>query len=294
MERLNYHHLYLFYVIAMEGSIKAASEKVHLTQATLSDQLKSLEEYFGTKLFERTGRQLILNTSGKTALEYSQKIFGLGNELKLSLRGQLEGPKEVFRIGLTHYMSNFLDYKRFLPLFRENNMATKFEEGERSYLLADLELGDLDLLITTSKNGLSSNMIAHKIGFNKMFAVAHKKILENKKVKFPKVLNELPYFQYSKNSELFFDIEVYLRTHGVSPHIIGEGDDLDLLYLVTENAIGFTIIPDASLPKFKVNKDIEVIGELKDLESNVWAVLRKDSAENLQQFVSKISKKKKA
>lgn len=293
MERLNYHHLYLFYVIAMEGSIKRASEKVHLTQATLSDQLKSLEGYFDTKLFDRVGRQLILNPSGKIALEYAQNIFGLGNELKLALKGEMEGPKNVFTIGLTHYMSNFLDYTRFLPLFKDKSMAVCFQEGERSHLLADLELGDIDLLISTNKDGISSNMTARKIGSNKTYAVVHEKLIGNKKFKFPQVLNELPFFQYSKDSDLFFDVEVYLRTNGISPTIIGEGDDVDLFKLVTDNAVGFTIVPDVTMAKFKENKSLVILGEVKDLESSVWAIMRKDGPEDLKLFMDKIARTKK-
>lgn len=293
MDRLNYHHLYLFYVIAMQGSIKAASEKVHLTQATLSDQLKSLEEYFGTKLFDRVGRQLILNPSGKTALEYAQNIFSLGNELKLTLKGEAEGPKKVFNFGLTHYMSNFLVYDRFLPLFKDKDMATVFHEGERGHLLADLELGDLDLVVTTSKVGLTSNMVARKIGQNKIYAVAHKSLVGEAKFKFPSVLTDLPYFQYSKSSELFFDIEVYFRTHGISPNIIGEANDFDLFELVTKKGLAFTIIPDATLRKLKKNEDIVTLGEVRDLESNVWAVMRKEAPEVLRKFVEKLSRSKK-
>ena len=39
---LNYHHLYYFFVIAKEGSIAKACEKLFLAQPTLSTQLKQL------------------------------------------------------------------------------------------------------------------------------------------------------------------------------------------------------------------------------------------------------------
>lgn len=289
MSRLNYHHLYLFYVIAMEGSIKRASEKVHLTQPTLSDQLRSLEDYFGARLFERNGRQLSLNKAGKTALEYAQKIFYLGNELQLKLKGQLHGPQNIYTVGLTHYMSHYFSYDSFFPLFQEKEMTTKFSVGEKTYLLADLELGDLDLLISTNKEGISSNMVARRIGMNKTFAVAHKKFLKKtKKTAFPELLSDIPYFHYSPDSELYFDIEVFFRTHGISPQIIGQGDDLDLFQLVTEKGIGFTIIPDATLGRFKGNKDLTILGELKDLQSSVWAIMRKDAEGGLVDFITQL------
>jgi LysR family transcriptional activator of nhaA len=49
MEWLNYHHLLYFWTVAKEGSIVRASDKLRLTQATISAQIRSFEE-LGEKL----------------------------------------------------------------------------------------------------------------------------------------------------------------------------------------------------------------------------------------------------
>ena len=46
MNRINFNHLYYFYIVSKEGSIKSTSEKLHVSQPTISDQIKLLEEYF--------------------------------------------------------------------------------------------------------------------------------------------------------------------------------------------------------------------------------------------------------
>ncbi|MHA7839629.1 MAG: LysR family transcriptional regulator, partial [bacterium] len=53
MDWLNYHHLLYFYSVAREGSVKRASEVLHLAQPTLSGQIRKLEEALGEKLFRR-------------------------------------------------------------------------------------------------------------------------------------------------------------------------------------------------------------------------------------------------
>ena len=68
MNRLNFNHFYYFYIVAREGSIKSAAEKLFVSQPTISDQLKLLEEYFECKLFERKHRQLSLTKEGELAL----------------------------------------------------------------------------------------------------------------------------------------------------------------------------------------------------------------------------------
>ena len=60
MAWLNYHHLLYFWTVARAGTIAAASKELHLSQPTISTQLKTLEESLGQKLFQRQGRKLVL------------------------------------------------------------------------------------------------------------------------------------------------------------------------------------------------------------------------------------------
>ena len=80
MEWLNYHHLLYFWTFARVGSVVRASEELQLTQATVSAQLKSLEEALGEKLFRKAGRNLALTDTGKVVYGYADEIFSLGKE----------------------------------------------------------------------------------------------------------------------------------------------------------------------------------------------------------------------
>lgn len=79
---LNYHHLYYFYVVAREGSIAKAKDKLLLSQPTISAQLRELEAQLGRPLFERRHQRLHLTESGRVALDYAERIFDLGGELQ--------------------------------------------------------------------------------------------------------------------------------------------------------------------------------------------------------------------
>ena len=78
---LNYNHLYYFHQIAQSGSLAGASENLSVTQPTLSQQLRQLEDHFGCDLFERKGRSLELNKNGKYVYSYTKQIFGLVNNM---------------------------------------------------------------------------------------------------------------------------------------------------------------------------------------------------------------------
>ena len=51
MGQLNYHHLRYFWAVAHHGGVRQAARALHVTQPTVSSQLRLLEEALGTQLF---------------------------------------------------------------------------------------------------------------------------------------------------------------------------------------------------------------------------------------------------
>lgn len=274
VERINLNHLYYFYVVAKEGSVKAASEILHVTQPTISDQLKLLEEYFEIKLFERRSRGLFLNTQGKIALEYAEKIFGLAGELTRTIKYQNGKPKKTVDIGITSHMSQYFLYDKILPLLKKKEVVVNLKESERRHLIADLEASEIDVVFTYSKENLPSTIDYYQVGVNKTFVVAHRDFKKHKR-KFPYSLNELPYFSYTKESSLRYDIDMFFARNEIMPQVIGEGDDIDLLDLITREKLAFTIVPEVAKLRLCENNDIIALGEIKELQTSVWALTRK-------------------
>ncbi len=274
MNKLNFSHFYYFYVVAKEGSIKGASEKLHVSQPTISDQLKLLEEFFGCILFERKHRSLYLTKEGKLALKYAETIFDLSRELTSRLKNKFNLPKKSLDIGITHFISHYFLYDNILPLFQQQDVTINIRENERHLLLAELEEGNLDMVFTDSKDSLASTMTSYRMGVNKTFVVAHKKFAKYKR-NFPQSLANIPFFNYSSNSFLRFEIEVFFAQNSITPRILGEGDDIDLFQMVTEKGLGFTIVPEVAMKRFCLNKNVIVLGELEELQTSVWGIIKK-------------------
>ncbi|MCA9269405.1 MAG: LysR family transcriptional regulator, partial [Planctomycetales bacterium] len=78
---LNYHHLQYFWAVAREGSIARACAQLHVSQPTMSTQIRKLERSLGHKLFHRVGRGLVLTEAGKAVFRYADEIFTLGREM---------------------------------------------------------------------------------------------------------------------------------------------------------------------------------------------------------------------
>ncbi|WP_051467996.1 LysR family transcriptional regulator [Actinomadura oligospora] len=83
----------LGYVVAIaeEGSVSAAARRMHLTQPTLSRQLRDLERELGTRLFEREGRGLVPTEAGRALLRRARVILAEADaaleDVRLAARG---------------------------------------------------------------------------------------------------------------------------------------------------------------------------------------------------------------
>ncbi len=72
---ISHAHLRSFHAVATHGSFTRAAEMLHVTQPTLSGQVKELEQRYGTKLFVRHGRRIELTDIGQSAFNITRLMF---------------------------------------------------------------------------------------------------------------------------------------------------------------------------------------------------------------------------
>lgn len=65
-------HIRYFLAVAEQGNFTRAAEALHVSQPTLSQQIKQLEETLGTPLFDRSGRTVRLTDAGVAWMRYAQ------------------------------------------------------------------------------------------------------------------------------------------------------------------------------------------------------------------------------
>lgn len=74
---MNLLHLEYFRTLAKVQNMTKAASELHITQPTLSNSLKRLEQELGMQLFDRCGRSLQLNSAGEEFLKSINSIFNL-------------------------------------------------------------------------------------------------------------------------------------------------------------------------------------------------------------------------
>ena len=74
--------LKVFRVVAAHLNFSRAAEELLLTQPAVTQQIKALENEYGTPLFDRTGGHIVLTPSGKVLLPYRVSNLAFGGPMK--------------------------------------------------------------------------------------------------------------------------------------------------------------------------------------------------------------------
>ncbi len=77
MNMLNLNLLRIFHTVARLQSFTRAAEALFLTQPGISKHVKTLEDYYGTRLFDRLGKKVVLTQAGETLFPTIDRIFHL-------------------------------------------------------------------------------------------------------------------------------------------------------------------------------------------------------------------------
>jgi DNA-binding transcriptional LysR family regulator len=91
---LNLSEMQVFAIAAETENFSEAARRIHLSQPAVSQQVRSLEKYFGVQLFTRSGRGVALTDAGKVLLPLARELLDLSHrteETMRSLKARVEG-----------------------------------------------------------------------------------------------------------------------------------------------------------------------------------------------------------
>jgi LysR family transcriptional activator of nhaA len=164
---LNFRHLYYFWVVAKEGSITRAAERLDVAIQTISAQLALLEQSLGKSLFVPQGRRLALTEAGRIAMRYAEQIFLLGEQMQDAIAAS-DGERVIrLTVGISDSLpkliaSRLLDAALRLP---ERVKLVCYEDNFES-LLGDLSVHKLDVVLTDRPvpSGTTLRVFSHLLG----------------------------------------------------------------------------------------------------------------------------------
>jgi LysR family transcriptional activator of nhaA len=274
---LNYNHLYYFHVVASEGSVARASERLGVTQPTISEQVRALERAIGVTLFERTPSGLRLTDDGRIAYEHTSIMFRAGERMIEALGHAPPTTPRTLRIGLSAGVVRSTSASFLAPVFAMPGCAASVRTGEAIELLHDLRAGELDLVLSeteppeVSRRGLALVALERPV----LVAVAHPSVDPSP------TWDNVTVVHYRPSSAYHWDVGGFLQARGLKPQISAEADDASLLLEAACAGGLITFVPRAMAKDALAQGRLRALATLEPGQAAVHALFRDDGAGEL-------------
>lgn len=271
---LNYHHLYYFFVIANEGSISAAADKLKLGQPTLSAQLKQFEETIGVPLFERHHKRLELNESGRMVQQYAAEIFRMGSEMLEVVQDGLPSRQRTHvAIGALDSVPKHVTLELARLALARNDCSISILEGRPGELLTELQSHKIDLIASNFEPSLleGKGLYSRRVGRSPVLICGSKKFQKLSRG-FPKSIHQQPFVLPTGHSKLRHDFDHYLRLSGIQVDMVAETEDTALQQLMGVQGLGLVVMPMTAVDELVRSRDLFKVGEVDAVQEEVYLV----------------------
>lgn len=275
MEWLNYHHLLYFWTVARLGSVSDAAAELRLAQPTVSGQIRALEEALGEKLFNRTGRSLVLTDTGRIAFRYADEIFTLGRELLDTLRGRPTGKPVSLTVGVADAVPKLIAYRLLEPalhLPEPVHLVCREDRVER--LLGELAIHALDVVISDAPVGPHVKVRAfnHPLGECGVTFFGAPRLARGFRRRFPHSLDAAPVLLPTEGSALRRSLDQWFNSLDIRPRVVSEFEDSALLKVFGSKGIGLFPAPSAIEAEIRRQFGVAVVGRTDAVVERFWAI----------------------
>jgi LysR family transcriptional regulator, transcriptional activator of nhaA len=282
---LNFNHLYYFHVTAAEGSVKAAADRLGVTQPTVSEQLRILERSLGVPLFERTGTGLRLTERGRQAFEHTTTMFLAGERLASALGHTTVKTPLALRVGVSSAVSRTIAADFLMPVLLFEHCRPSIRTGDFTDLLRELRAHELDLLIgeTEPIEAARPHLELAVIHRPTLLAVAHPDLVPRDD------WQNLSLLEYSSASAYHWEVDNFLREKGLRPKPMGELDDAFLMLEAVARG-GFVAFVPKSVARSAVRLGrVRPLATLRPTSAGVFALYQSaDPVELVRDAVGKL------
>jgi LysR family transcriptional activator of nhaA len=272
---LNYHHLRYFWAAAKEGGVTRASEKLNISQPTVSAQIRDLEHALGAKLFARSGRRLVLTDVGRVVFRYADEIFGLGRELVETVKGGAIGRPPRLTVGLANVVPKLIAYRLLEPAFAlDPPVQVVCHEDRPERLLAELAVHELDLVLADSPvgAGLSVRAYNHLLGECGVAVFATEKLAAAHRSGFPRSLDGAPFLMPAPGTTLGRSLAEWFDAQSIRPRIVGEFEDSALLKVFGQGGRGLFPAPAAIEAEVMREHGVRRVGLVESVRERFYAI----------------------
>lgn len=244
VSRLNYRHLYYFWMVAKEGHLTRVAGQVHVSQSALSSQIRQLEEQMGSALFVRQSRSLQLTEVGRVVLGYADGIFALGAELVAAVSAGGGQKIQRLRVGGVANLSRNFQENFLRPIMGMEDVQLVLESGSLDELLPRLAVHKLDLVLSNRPvNADAEQPWRCRRVARQPVCLVGKPLPASRPFRFPDDLPGLKLLLPGHSSDIRTEFDMLCENLQIKVSVFAEVDDMAMLRLLARDSGGVALVP---------------------------------------------------
>ena len=270
----NYRHLYYFWVVAKEGGMSKAADKLGMAVQTVSTQVRELEKSLGYTLLKPVGRGVALTDAGTAAMQQAEMIFQLGEKLPGVVRDASGSPSVRLAVGISEGLAKLVVRQLMQPVMHTPHLRLICHEDEFEDLLGDLALHRLDVVLADrpAPNNPNLKVYSHSLGTSPIAWYAAPALAARARKNFPQSLSSVPTLLPTSHAAVRARLDHWFERINTKAKVVGEFEDSALLE--TFGTAGMGVFPATELAHAELTQryGMKRIGSCDGVEEHFFAI----------------------
>jgi LysR family cyn operon transcriptional activator len=267
-------HIRYLLAVVEHGNFTRAAEALYVSQPTLSQQIKQMEEGLGVQLLDRTGRTVRATDAGEAYIDYARKALRELEAGERAIHDVRDLTRGTLRLAMTPTFTSYL----VGPLIARFNarypgIALHINEMPLDSIESALAADEVDLGIAFS-NVRSAEIDSHPLFVEKLSVVVgiHHPFARRSAPITPSDLEQAPLALLTTDFATRTYVDAYLQKQGISPKIVIEANTINAIVEIIRRGSIATILPD---PITRENEALREIQLRPALPHRTVALLRR-------------------
>lgn len=270
----SYRHLYYFWVVAKEGGVARAAERLGMAVQTVSTQVRELERSLGYALLKPSGRGVALTDAGLAAMRQAEQIFQLGEQLPAAVRDAAGAPTVRLVVGISDQLPKLAVRSLMQPVMQAPHLKLLCLVDEFEDLLGDLALHRLDVVLADrpAPPNPSLKVHSHPLTSSPLAWYAPPALYAAARRGFPQSLAKVPVLLPTTHAAVRNRLDQWFERMAVRPNLTGEFEDSALLK--TFGAAGMGVFPMAGLvhDDLTAHYGVRRVGACEGVDEHFFAI----------------------
>ena len=257
---MDLHQLKVFYSAVSAGGFTHASRELRLSQSTVSQHIKQLEEELACQLFTRVGKRVLLTEAGQLLREHCEKIFQDVRSAKLSIRELAGMQRGKVRLGtgattliyqlppvLESYQARFPNIELIVVSDITDNILRAVQSQRLDLGLVMLPVEERDLQVEP----LCTEEV--KIAVPSRHPLARKRTLSIAD------LGQLRFILYEQKTVMRRLIDNFFAELGVTPRIAMVMENIEAIKSLVGVGLGASVLPVHAVGNEAVDRKVRLM-----------------------------------